>query len=840
MKQLLVTLVLVLPGNIALAAESMFKSPPSVSRNGQQATVSFELTRSTDVEVSVLNARGNIVRHLAAGIVGDMQAAAPLQASSLSQSISWDGTDDAGKRVAGPVAVRVRAGMRAKLGRLIGGSPYRGRATVTPYRGSLQGVAVDDEGNVYVKMMSDVGSHGNTGLWPWQIRKFDSQGNYVKTLLPYPPSTDPAKANGYALIDKGDGHFTPANQNSLYPVFSIFGSAIYQRIRPGADLVFINSQKRVLTFFKVDGTNAIRQVAMWPKEAEMPAPSWLDFEIAFSPDGRYAYYANVAGTVYDGKTPDEIDPKWPNGRVYRHDLSRPDAAPHPFFDLELPDFSSEEYWMPSAWDKRTAAAGIDTDPEGNLYVCDQVNQQVVVVSPDGKKLDSIPLPWPDRVQVHPKTGDLYVASREVTRGYVPPNKLLKIVGRGAAAKVVAELPMHSRGNVEFTIDTGADRPVLWVLAPGDNPSGQSLLRVEDRGDELAITKDAFDRDHTTISFAGNLAVDRDVNTVWITDTRGRVCRYDGRTGEGGPVELDASLLTIGPDGNLVRVSGWHSPLARYTRRIEPLPVTGDGDNTFAHFYGRAGRGCSLGGLAIDHRGWTWALAEGDGMFVRAFHPDGTPVPAEHRHATPHEDQPAPAIVAGFDIHASCVRLDCQGNLYVGWLGLPGDCQPPRGFDADEAYRRATGSVLKFGPEGGRRLKLESGQEPPDGTIMGFEGVQRVYPGLAPFSRWRCAGSCVCTKPRFDVDEFGRLFIPNAITFSVTAVDNAGNHLATFGHYGNYDAQGPGSAEPEPPIPFGWPTNVGVVDDHVYVADVLNHRIVRVDLEYEAQAQIALP
>jgi len=80
----------------------------------------------------------------------------------------------------------------------------------------------------------------------------------------------------------------------------------------------------------------------------------------------------------------------------------------------------------------------------------------------------------------------------------------------------------------------------------------------------------------------------------------------------------------------------------------------------------------------------------------------------------------------------------------------------------------------------------------------------------------------------------------AITFSVTVMDNAANPLATFGHFGNFDAQGPGSAEPDPPIPLGWPTNVGVVGDAVYVADVLNHRLVRVDLEFEAQVELALP
>ena len=44
--------------------------------------------------------------------------------------------------------------------------------------------------------------------------------------------------------------------------------------------------------------------------------------------------------------------------------------------------------MPSAWDKKTAAAGIDTDAKGNVLVCDLVNQQVVEISPEGKQLSA--------------------------------------------------------------------------------------------------------------------------------------------------------------------------------------------------------------------------------------------------------------------------------------------------------------------------------------------------------------------------------------------------------------------------------------------------------------------
>ena len=56
----------------------------------------------------------------------------------------------------------------------------------------------------------------------------------------------------------------------------------------------------------------------------------------------------------------------------------------------------------------------------------------------------------------------------------------------------------------------------------------------------------------------------------------------------------------------------------------------------------------------------------------------------------------------------------------------------------------------------------------------------------------------------------------------------------------FDSRGAGSIEPVPAIPLGWPTNVGATGDYVYVTDVLNHRIVRVDLEFETQGELPVP
>src|SRR5262249_46674399 len=160
--------------------------------------------------------------------------------------------------------------------------------------------------------------------------------------------------------------------------------------------------------------------------AKLNCPRWIDIQVAFSPDGRYAYYANVAGVPYDGKRPEDIDKNWPQGRIYRHDLSKADSTPEKFFDITLPDWQTTTYWMPSAWDMKTATAGIDTDDKGNVLVCDLVNDAVVEISPEGKQLSATKIDWPDRVMVSRKTGDLYVISRKVSRGEKQPGKLTRI------------------------------------------------------------------------------------------------------------------------------------------------------------------------------------------------------------------------------------------------------------------------------------------------------------------------------------------------------------------------------------------------------------------------------
>ena len=58
-------------------------SGPTVSKTGTAYSMSFEVDRPCDVTVRVLNSKGEVVRHLASGMVGLAKAAEPLKAKSF-------------------------------------------------------------------------------------------------------------------------------------------------------------------------------------------------------------------------------------------------------------------------------------------------------------------------------------------------------------------------------------------------------------------------------------------------------------------------------------------------------------------------------------------------------------------------------------------------------------------------------------------------------------------------------------------------------------------------------------------------------------------------------------
>ena len=822
MRAIMAALSIGVVAGVVSAGEVTFKAAPTASSADGGATISFTVSEPTDVEVTILDATGRAVRHLAAGVLGGVKPPpAPLK-PSLAQELGWDGKDDAGRKAeGGPFKVRVRAGMSVAFGRMIGGSPYTGQVTTGAPSDSL---AVAPDGTLYVKMGSFVPQlHAAV---PWQIRTFDRNGAYRRTVLPWAPSTPADKTPGFRLIDAGDGLLTPANHTPLDPVVFNVGSNIYRRIVDGS-LVFIDGGAAKLRFIKMDGSNALTTVPMRSSPKVLQWAKWLAPQVALSPDGTYAYYSNVARTPYDGKKPSDIDPKFPQGRVYRHDLATAGADPKPFFDLDLPDWEKTKYWMPSAWDKKTAAAGIDVDPTGHVFVCDLVNQEVVEVSPDGKEVSATKVPWPDKVIVG--KGALYVVSRKVSRGYPPPATLYKVVGRGAEARVKATLSFKGRSAGQtVALDDSGDVPVLWL-------GGRSvLMRVEDRGDEFIVTaENILNRDRDAIEYVCYADVDAENDLVYVTQGMGPVWRFDGRTGKGGRLKIRACDLALGPGGMVYTwgtTGSYSGAIARYGRNLKPAPIGGTGKHTYGALAGRYGRGNSVCGLDVDARGRVFAVTGGNNCHVRVYDAEGSLVSFERQAGE--KSGTVPAAVTGISGRGGSIRVDAAGNIYILQEGLPKGFTPPKGFEKDVAYLRSTGTIYKFGPDGGEfKGKGWTGRRP--------VGALAAYPGCGAFSgAWNSTMSvCVCQKPRFDVYACGRLYIPNTTTFKVRVVDNAGNEILTFGGYGNFDSRGPESKEPKPPIPLGWPTAVGASDDHIYVGDMLNHRVVRADKRFALEETV---
>ena len=89
--------------------------------------------------------------------------------------------------------------------------------------------------------------------------------------------------------------------------------------------------------------------------------------------------------------------------------------------------------------------------------------------------------------------------------------------------------------------------------------------------------------------------------------------------------------------------------------------------------------------------------------------------------------------------------------------------------------------------------------------------------------------CYCETTRFDVDGFGRVFVPDVFRFCVVVLDASGNELARLGTYGNMDSRGAGSPVPTPALTFGWPLTVECARGRIYVADLTNRRVVSADL-----------
>jgi DNA-binding beta-propeller fold protein YncE len=838
-------LLLVLSFSPLLFSEVSITKGPDITKKGDKATISFTVSEKADVEVAVLDSKGKVVRHLAAGVVGSTKAAPPLK-PGLSQTIDWDGKNDFKEKAEdGPFKVRVRAGTGVKFGIFIGAEPNN--------FGAVEGVAADEDGNIYM-----IGSRGASNQMAMNLRVFDSNGKYLREVIPFPANLEPGAMKEVARWDPDLKAFRPRNLRNLNPDF--YGQPGGYWANPALTLVaaskkygIVLSDSNKLCILEPSGAVRGSKFA-GRKLGRLPNSGGGPVRMAISPDGKWLYLSGP----FSSKTRygHVFNDAYPPGRIYRTPLNSNEKFTE-FVTIPV----AHENGQGGAWRKACSnlghfttskgpVAGISVDAKGNVYVANREQGCVSVFDESGEQIGKVDIKNPWLLAVHPQKGTIYVTQFDCLGYHRFSCNLYKFENFKQGAKPAAEYKFPSdkglNRNQAMALAPGKDRTVLWMSGVKGG-----LVPLEDKGTSFEPLKIDF-------KTRGEVAPDCGTNRIW---------RYNGKTGEGKLLRKNGKTfyctdLSVGYDGLLyVRTGkGYSGGFARFTHDLEPAPFSGIDSHVLSpYIYSRMGNGFAERGLGVgpDGKAYLSFMYKWVAYAMGGFGPDGKPLPGNYlKGIYPSEKEnkkyasgmkEAGAITSTIPPENGGIRVDLNGNIYLGVLHRPKGFTPPKGFEKDRGYRVSVGSVIKMSPAG-CSIKSVKGA-----TTREIDGALEVYTGLAPFSSSREAfGSntcCVCRVPRFDLDRYGRVYMPNAMTNSVLVYDNAGNKIMEFGKYGNFDSlyinentelgkqKKPTVAVPD--IPMAWPTGAAVTEECIYVNDTYNRRALRVDKTYVVEKIVSV-
>jgi hypothetical protein len=717
--------------------------PPRYEPLAGGARVVFELSRPADVEVAILDEQGTLVRRLAAGWIGGRAAAAPLQAASLTQRLDWDGRDDTGAPAqSGPFQARIRVGLRPVQEKVAG---WDGQTLGDP----ILGLAVDKAGQLHV--LTGDACRGRT-----EVRVFDGEGRYRRTILPYAAATPETRLASLGRIEMA-GRRLPvvyhAQSRSLAPL-----TAGLRRqnmvVMPAGHLVMVGG---LGSWFDHSGPRHL--LALHP---EGGAPDGLSFvgpqlaaarglesgagsgplsafdHLAASPDGRWIYLTlSTAGQSAQV--------------VYRLDAERWNDNARLAPGMSKP-FLGRPFEAGSEDGRLNDPQGLATDTVGNLYVCDRGNHRVAVFSAAGGELGKFDVRSPEQIVVHPRTGALYVLSRP----RAPRGPSAAAPGEdgsetqeapspvAATAKILKFSPWHEAGvvplaEIEGAFDLMAVDPVaqptrIWVsmAEPSDSEglfSATALLPITDRVNQFALGR-------AVTTGAGLrhplwIAADPARKRVLVRDDEplpAVLCRE--RVGRIRSLQIDTNELrsfiradeaAVDRQGHVYAITVQPGAnLARYRPTGEPHPFTNappvfpsDMSHPFPDPYLGEPRGLRVapdGDLYLV-RSVPWKHENGVYSRVDVWTASG-----ELKHA---------GLVHGLGIGDGGIAVDRRGQIYLaanlrnagtsspplfpdsvpdyiwtGWIGDRARRPFPWKYAMINAYRFNRGSVLCFGPAGG--------------------------------------------------------------------------------------------------------------------------------------------
>lgn len=434
-----------------------FESKPKISRNGDSVTIEFTTKSFCDVTVAIENTDGNIVCHLASGVLGS-NAPLPFQKDSKQQKIVWDGKNDSGVYLndKNSLVIRVSLGLKAQFEKPLFWEPKKRISQVIPQiRANEEGVFVFE------------------GFGTDHLRFYDREGNYVRTVYPFSAT----KLNEVQGLDwyiypqdekklplkKGTQETTLLTSGTSGIVFHSYklGNGV------GAYAMDVRNKQIALAGIKLnrlstDGTSggnkiygpdvyALKQPNI---KFDLQGPTWVPpTSLAFSPDAKWLYLAGYS---------------WPDvgchPGVMRMEYNS-EKSPEIFVGaMDLAKSGSED-------NQFKCATSVDCDSEGRVYVTDYMNDRIQIYSPEAKLLKSISTPKPALVRIHRKTNEIYCFSWGMMNQILTPpaygspkvKPTLIVFGAFANPEKINEISLPIPEQFSYVLGHGAARwPVLYT------------------------------------------------------------------------------------------------------------------------------------------------------------------------------------------------------------------------------------------------------------------------------------------------------------------------------------------------------------------------------------------
>ena len=824
----------------ASAGEAGFAAKPTATKERNGAKISFAVSAPTDVEVAVLDAQGKIVRHLAAGLLGD-NAPPPLQ-KGLKQELNWDGNDDAGvlaDPAKGPYSVRVSIGLSAAVaGTAFGPGEKPGQLA------SVLGLSAGPDGRVYVlsERWSRAWWHGTA------MHVFKPSGEYEKTIKPFPAGTPPDKLTGLTALRDEGGRAVPV----IYRVLAL--SYYPQEDTPQHFAVAPDGNVHFMVIRAAYWTD--REGEKWLASIDgsggLPYSSYVGTE--FRGDGLgdvYLAAASDSKSVFvtglePGKGAKGEHPNAP--AVYR--ISLPDRKEaKPFFGDPA---------KPGADDKTLAdPRGLASDGKGKLYIADRGNNRVLIVGEsDGALQGQFEVKSPSWLGVNANSGDVYVLSG---------NEVVKFAAR--IEKVRVKLPDLTGRDVagirrSLALSVADGKVSLWTGVP---QGGTALLRCEAKDD--GTFGDWKQAGYEPAQGYWNIAAAQDGHTV--ACKIGGVLRIlDEQTGKTRDINVGGSGETFrfGPNNQIYGIINGGNAVRRMDKDGRSLPFPAAKGSGGRLPVNSSGTTCWERDMDIDRAGNVYVKVSG-----KAYHGRMTVVKFDK------DGNKLGTVIWVLSDGAYGPRVDAAGNFYIADAVKPVG-QPVPEFFKDKLpnapidrkanvvmqYMWMYGSIIKFTPAGGAvwfpkktdtdlygydgEAKLPADQEKVkvEVPVNGGGGSMIAQPGELQGAQWFHYGCsyvldmhpshnrrCHCTATEIDVDDYGRVVYTDQGRFRVVMLDSGGNEVLTFGRYGNQDS--PAASE----IGFDWFVGLGLTDRNVYVADGGNHRVLRVALRHAAEETVEI-